>query len=559
MKKPAVTDREAESRLADVPDLYRLMVESVHDYAIFAFDPNGYVLSWNSGAQRLKGYEGSEVVGHNVSMFYSESERAAGLPERHLEIATRQGRYEGEGWRVRKDGTRFWASVVISAMRDDAGELLGFAKVTRDLTEQRKAQDALIVSEERFRLMVNAVRDYGIFMLDPNGKVATWNEGAARIKGYRAEEIIGQHFSKFYPEVDVAHGKPDHELTVAIREGRYEDEGWRVRKDGSRFWANVVITAVRGADGRLTGFAKVTRDLTDKRAAEKRALSDARHLAAEEAARISAEERAEELADLLKKLQQQSAELARRTKDAEEANRVKGDFLASMSHELRTPLNAIAGYTQLIELGLRGPVTDEQHRDLDRIRASQAHLLGVINDILNFSRIEAGQLTYQIEEVAVPQIMTSIEGLMSPVAAARNVTLEMAPCPADAVLLADRTKVEQILLNLLSNALKFTASGGHVALECTLSPLSTIIAVRDTGVGIEPDKLDAIFDPFVQIGRSLSQPTEGTGLGLAISRDLARAMHGDVTVESKPGTGSRFLLVLPRATGTRESGTGTSD
>jgi PAS domain S-box-containing protein len=557
MKKPAITDREAESRLADAPDLYRLMVESVHEYAIFAFDPNGNILTWNSGAQRLKGYEGSEVVGRNVSMFYSESERAAGLPERHLEIAARQGRYEGEGWRVRKDGTRFWASVVISAMRDDAGELLGFAKVTRDLTERRKAKDALIVSQERFRLMVNAVRDYGIFMLDPDGKVATWNEGAARIKGYRAEEIIGQHFSKFYPEVDVTHGKPDHALTVAIREGRYEDEGWRVRKDGSRFWANVVITAVRGADGRLTGFAKVTRDLTEKRAAEKRALSDARHLAAEEVARISAEERAAELADLLEKLQQQSAELARRTKDAEEANRAKSDFLASMSHELRTPLNAIAGYTQLIELGLRGPVTDEQHRDLDRIRASQAHLLGVINDILNFSRIEAGQLTYQIEEVVVPQIMTSIEGLMSPVAAARNVTLEMAPCPADAVVLADRTKVEQILLNLLSNALKFTAPGGHVALECTLSPDSTIIAVRDTGVGIEPDKLEAVFDPFVQIGRSLSLPTEGTGLGLAISRDLARAMHGDVTVESKPRKGSRFSLVLPRATGARESGTET--
>jgi PAS domain S-box-containing protein len=534
-------------RLADSPDLYRLLVESVEDYAIFAFDPKGYILSWNSGARRLKGYDASEIVGSHISIFYSASERAAGLPERHLETAERHGRFEGEGWRVRKDGSRFWAAVAVTAMHDDSGELVGFAEVTRDLTERQKAQDALSKSEERFRLMVQTVRDYGIFMLDTDGKVATWNEGAARIKGYRADEIIGEHFSRFYPPEDVARRKPDHELTVAVREGRYEDEGWRIRKDGSRFWANVVITTLRSADGRHIGFAKVTRDLTERRAAEKRALSDARHLAIEEAARYSAEEKAAEQAGMIEQLRQQAEELAQRTKDAEDANRVKSDFLASMSHELRTPLNAIAGYTQLLELGLRGPVTDEQHRDLERIRTSQQHLLAVINDILNFSRLEAGQLSYQIEDVPVPYILESMEALMSPVASGRQVNLEIAPCPANAVVHADRGKVEQILINLIGNAVKFTPPGGNVWLECRLRPNAVVIAVRDTGIGVEPDHLEPIFDPFVQVGRSLTQHAEGTGLGLAISRDLARAMDGDVTVESEPGKGSTFSLVLPSA------------
>ncbi len=405
----------------------------------------------------------------------------------------------------------------------------------------------LAKNPDLYRLLVESVLDYAIFMLDTDGKVATWNEGAARIKGYRAEEIIGRHFSRFYPDDDIARGKPDDELIVALREGRYEDEGWRVRKDGSRFWANVVITTLRNADGRHVGFAKVTRDLTERRAAEKRALSDARHIALEEVARLSAEERADELSTLVEQVRQQATELAQRTKDAEEANRVKSDFLASMSHELRTPLNAIAGYTELLELGLRGPVTDEQQRDLHRIRVSQQHLLGVINDILNFSRIEAGQMSYRIEDVSVPQIMESIEVLMAPVASARQINLEMVPCPDNAVVRADRAKVEQILVNLLSNAVKFTPAGGNVWLECTLRPDTAVISARDTGIGVEHDHLEPIFDPFVQVGRSLAQPAEGTGLGLAISRDLARAMNGDVTVESEPGKGSTFSLVLPRA------------
>ena len=302
--------------------LYQLLVESVRDYAIFALDPNGVIMSWNAGAQRIKRYEAHEAIGRHFSIFYTPEDLAADKPGVELVSAARYGRVEDEGWRVRKDGSQFWASVVITALLDTAGRLVGFAKVTRDLTERRRADDRLRTSEERLRILIGSVKDYGIFMLDPDGRVASWNEGARRIKGYESEEIVGQHFSVFYPEPARSAGFPDYELEVARAEGRFEDEGWRLRKDGSRFWANVVITALHRDDGSLMGFAKVTRDLTERRLAQQRELEDARRLA-----------------------------------ESEAANRAKTGFLAAMSHELRTPLNAISGYAQLIQDGIAGPVT----------------------------------------------------------------------------------------------------------------------------------------------------------------------------------------------------------
>src|SRR5689334_7548715 len=248
--------------------LYQLLVESIQDYAIFALDRAGHILTWSAGAARLKGYARTEIIGRHFSVFYPPEDVAAGNPARELEEAVRMGRVEDQGWRVRKDGTRFWASVVITALYDEMGTVVGFAKVTRDLTQQRNETEALRESEARFRLLVESVRDYAIFLLDPEGHVATWNAGAERIKGYRAEEIIGRHFSVFYPEERVAERFPQYELEVAAREGRFEDEGWRIRKDGTRFWANVVITALRDETGTLVGFGKVTRDLTDRRQAE---------------------------------------------------------------------------------------------------------------------------------------------------------------------------------------------------------------------------------------------------------------------------------------------------
>src|SRR5256885_665662 len=262
----APPDLAAPFRPSD--DLFRLMVESVKDYAIFMLDVGGRVVTWNAGAERIKGYSAAEIIGQHFSRFYPPEDVRAGTPERALQQAGAEGRWEDEGWRVRKDGSRFWANVIITALRDAEGTPLGFAKLTRDLTERRRADAVHRQNEERLRLMVDSVKDFAIIMLDREGRVITWNTGAERTEGYRAEEILGRHFSRFYPPEDVAQGKPDRELDRAAREGQLEDEGWRLRKDGTRFWANVVITPIRDAQQVLVGFAKVTRDATERRRAE---------------------------------------------------------------------------------------------------------------------------------------------------------------------------------------------------------------------------------------------------------------------------------------------------
>jgi PAS domain S-box-containing protein len=252
---------------------FELFIENVQDYAIFMLDTGGRIASWNPGAERIKGYKRSEIIGQHFSRFYTEEDARAGRPQYLLDRAAKEGHVEDQGWRVRKDGSQFWARVTITAVKDESGKLVGFGKVTRDLTEQQRNEMALRRSEERARVFIEAVKDYAIFLLDPDGYISTWNTGAERIKGYKASEIIGQHFSIFYPEEDKRAGKPAWELTVAKKDGRFEEEGWRVRKDGSRFWANVVITPVKDHAGTLIGFAKVTRDFTQRMLAQK-ALED---------------------------------------------------------------------------------------------------------------------------------------------------------------------------------------------------------------------------------------------------------------------------------------------
>src|SRR2546425_1699364 len=246
----------------ETPETFRLLVEGIQDFAIFMLDGGGRVATWNTGAERIKGYWAEEIVGQHFSRFYPPEAVAEGKPARLLALAARDGRVEDEGWRIRKDGSRFWADVIITALRDSEGAVIGFAKVTRDLTARKEAQDALHRSEQTFQLLVESIQDCAIFMLDPDGRVASWNAVAERIKGYRAHEIMGEHFSTFYPPDDVAQGKPQWALEIAEREGRHEDEGWRVRKDGTRFWANSVISPMRDSQGGLIGHAKMTRSLT---------------------------------------------------------------------------------------------------------------------------------------------------------------------------------------------------------------------------------------------------------------------------------------------------------
>ena len=533
--------------------LYQRLVESVQDYAIFALDTEGYIRSWNAGAQRFKGYTADEAIGKHFSIFYPRELVAEGFPEFELRTAANTGHFEDEGWRLRKDGSRFWANVVITALRDANGQLIGFAKITRDLTERRNAEEALRMSEQTFRLLVEGVRDYAIYMLDPSGRVATWNAGAERLKGYVSTEIIGQPFSKFYLPEDIAAGQPEQHLAIASETGKLEEEGWRVRRDGTRFWAGVLVTAVRNTSGQIVGFANLTRDLTERRTLQQAALDDARRVAAEEAKLAEAAVREEELRDLAAKLQRQAAQLETRTRDAREArrradaaNRAKSEFLAAMSHELRTPLNAIGGYADLLQMGLSGPVTPQQIEQLGRIKRSQEHLLGIINDILNFSRVEAGQLAYDIGAVQVHEVIDAVIRMLTPQATVKGVRLNATGCGPDVVAWADRIKTEQIVLNLVSNAIKFTAAGGSIGVSCDLIDLGRIaLHVADTGCGIPADQLDAVFEPFVQVGRTLTSAPEGAGLGLAISRDLARAMKGDITVHSTVDVGSTFTLTLP--------------
>jgi PAS domain S-box-containing protein len=412
---------------------------------------------------------------------------------------------------------------------------------TTDLTQ------SLISTVDLYRVLVESVGDYAIFALDPTGHVVSWNLGAQRFKGYAASEIIGRHFSVFYPPDDVAARKPHIELEVASAEGRLEDEGWRIRKDGTRFWANVVITAMRSPDGELIGFAKVTRDLTQRREAELQAIEDAGRLATEEALRRAAEIRTHDLSALLDRVREQSLELEERRHEADVANRTKTEFLAAMSHELRTPLNAIGGFVELLLLGVRGPLNEDQIADLTRVRRSQQLLLSLVNDILNFSKLEAGHVTFQIEPVRVATVLDDVAAMISPQADSKGITFTPGPCPPSLVALADVAKLEQVLLNLLSNAVKFTPAGGRVSVRCEADESKVYLRVEDTGVGIPVDRHADIFEPFVQLDRSFVNPRDGVGLGLAISRDLSRGMDGELTVRSEVGAGSTFTVTLRRA------------
>lgn len=378
----------------------------------------------------------------------------------------------------------------------------------------RKSGETL--SETGFRLFIENVVDYAIFMLDPDGYILTWNPGAQRIKGYTAEEIIGRHFSTFYTERDRARDHPGYELAIARKEGRYEEQGWRVRKDGTTFWANVTITAIHDASGTLLGFGKVTRDMTEQKLQEERS----RELRREQTARAQ----------------------------AEAANEAKSRFLTTMSHELRTPLNAIIGYIELIMMGVQGPITDDQRHSLERVRNSSKHLLGLVNDVLNIARATTGRLEYNIRDVSANDIEDAVEPLVAPQFRAQKVEFTRAPCDETVYVRCDPDRTQQILLNLLTNAYKFTPAGGKVELICRAESKVVCFVVKDNGRGIPADKLATIFEPFVQIDRHLNpQSQQGVGLGLAISHDLATAMNGDLTVVSEEDVGSEFTLTLPRA------------
>jgi PAS domain S-box-containing protein len=624
------------------------LLDGVRDYAIFMLDAEGRVQSWNAGAEAIKQYRAAEIIGEHFSRFYSAEDVAAGRPARLLNAAATEGRVEDEGWRVRKDGTRFWAVVVITAIKDERGQLLGFTKVTRDLTArkaaedavrrseeslaatlysigdavittdehglvtrlnpvaerltgwsqseavgkpvdsifvivnehtrrpalnpvhrvlkegivvglanhtvliardgserpiadtcapirdtsgrdlgtvlvfrdvsaERRAEEALRQSEERLRLMIASVQDYAIFMLDAGGRITSWNAGAERMTGYRAEEIVGSHFSRLVPPEDVQAGKPARELQTAVADGRYEEEGWRVRKDGKRFWANVVISRVRNDAGELIGFTKVTRDMTERRRAE-------------QAERDASVER----------LRSAAAEAAVRQRDV---------FLSVAAHELRTPLTALLLKLEGLERLLRQEAFAEprpgkaESRLRDALR--QTHRLGeLVERLLDVSRLAAGQLELRPARLELEAVARAVVADFQEKAKEAHSEVRMA-ASGDSSGCWDRGRLEQVLSNLLANAVKYGKG----------QPIDVIVegrrdgdvrfAVTDRGIGIARSDLDRIFEAFER-----AAPVEhfsGLGLGLYICRRIVDAHGGRIDVTSQPGEGTTVAVTLPRA------------
>lgn len=659
-------------------ELLRLVVESVRDDAVCALDPEGRVRTWNTGAERLAGWGAEEIVGQSVAHFYPPEDVQAGKPERLLREAAERGRVEDQGWRVRKDGSRFFARVILTALHDRDGRLVGYGKVTSDVTEAMseaerdlRAERALREGHELFRLLVESVRDYAIFVLDTDGRVATWNAGAARLKGWTTAEVLGQHFSRFYPPEDVAAGKPESELERAARDGRVEDQGWRLRKDGSKFFARVVITALRDATGRLRGYAKVTNDVTESRLAWERVLEvvheasrlletpestprleavarlavpqladwcvvdlleggELRRVAAvhadprqDDAMRALAGlpsdlwvelavrqvlERGEPLVvthalqpggpdgferELLARLGLRSyaslplvargrtmgaitfcARIAARyhqedllwltafartassalegsllLEEAEEAARVarkavavRDEFLSIASHELRTPLNTLGLLLQgMRRAALRNSDAATVER-LDRGRAALEQLEALIRTMLDISRIAAGRLILEPVELDLCALVRSVVHRDEEAIAAAGCELRL-ELPGPTVGRWDRLRLDQVLTNLLSNALKFGA-GRPVRIAVEAEGERVRLVVEDRGIGVPREDLGRIFERYE---RAVSpRAYGGLGLGLWIVREIVRSHRGEVRVESEPGAGARFTVELPR-------------
>lgn len=505
-------------RLARGEDRFRLMIEGVRDYAIYMLDPDGVVTSWNEGARRLKGYEAGEILGQNYSRFFTQEDRDVSFPLHELEHARIEGRFEGEGWRLRKNGSRFWANVVLTRINDSTGKLLGFSKVTRDLTERKISQEQLADSERRFRLMISGVRDYAIFMLDPEWRVASWNEGAKELKGYSEQEVLGRHFSIFYTADDIAGGKLEREQNAVAAMGRVEDEGWRVRKNGSRFWANVVITRIVDAEGKLLGFSKVTRDLSERKIAEE----------ALQRANESLEKRVRD-----------------RTEELERALKTRDEFLSIASHELKTPLTGLKLQLQIARRNFtprKGGAEGPQSTDtFDRALKQALALEQLIEDLLDISRIQTGGFELELAAVDVSAVVEDVAVRFAEQLAQTGSELKL---ELDRSLVAswDPRRITQVFANLLSNAIKY-APGAPITIRTRRSGARAGLIVEDAGPGISKENQPSIFDRFERAGASPN--IGGLGLGLFIVRQIVEAHQGTIRVESELGQGARFVIDLP--------------
>jgi PAS domain S-box-containing protein len=508
---------EQSSRLAESlsdDGRYRLLIEAVTDYAIYMLDPTGLVTSWNPGAQRFKGYTPSEIIGQHFSRFYTPEDQKRGIPALALATAVNEGKFESEGWRVRKDGSRFWAFVVIDPIRTPTGEVIGFAKITRDLTQRKAAEDALKQSQEQFRLLVQGVSDYAIYMLDTTGVVTNWNLGAQRIKGYSPEEIIGNHFSKFYTDEDRQTGEPQKALQTAEQEGRFEKEGWRVRKDGTRFWAHVIIDAIRDDHGKLIGYAKITRDITER------------------------------------KNTQQQLEAAREALHQSQKMEAIGQLTGGVAHDFNNLLMAVLGSLEL----MRKRLPDDAKLKALLENAVQGAQRGSVltKRMLAFARRQE----LKKEAVDIPELVRGMTDLLQRSLGPSILIETHFPLVSKAVL-ADANQLEMILLNLTVNARDAMPDGGRVVIATReevlragdgsrLKPGAYIcLTVSDTGMGMDEMTLRRAMEPFFTT-KGLGK---GTGLGLSMVHGVAEQSGGWFTLRSREGKGTTAELWLPVAEG----------
>lgn len=494
---------------------YRLLVDAITDYAIYMLDVEGNVSSWNPGAARFKGYEAEEILGRHFSEFYPQEERDTGVPALALKVAADDGRFEREGWRVRKDGSRFWAHVIIDPIRSPDGAIIGYAKVTRDLTERKAAEENLRRSEEQFRILVQGVTDYAIFMLDPEGRVATWNAGAQRIKGYLPSEIIGSHFSRFYTQEDLANNIPSQGLETAARDGRWEAEGFRQRKDGSNFWAHVVIDAIRGEDGEIIGFAKVTRDITEKRATEQ-------------------------------SLQQAQAALTQaQTMEA------LGQLTGGVAHDFNNILQIISSNLQLAAKDI--VANPRAVARIENALAGVSRGAKLAQQLLAFGRRQ----TLEPKVVNIGNLITGIEDMLRRAIGA-EIELETIVSEELWNTSLDPNQVENAILNLVINARDAMPDGGKLTVEAMNASLDdgcrfelgrvshgqyAVLAVSDTGSGMPAELVDRVFEPFF----STKPEGKGTGLGLSMVYGLVKQSNGHVKIDSELGHDTTVKLYFPRA------------
>ena len=502
---------------AGVEDRYRLLVDAITDYAIYMLDRDGFVTSWNAGAQRFKGYVPAEILGEHFSRFYTDEDRASGLPKRALQTAAEEGRFEQEGWRVRKDGGTFWAHVVIDPVRSPSGELLGFAKITRDLSERKKAAESLRRSEEQFRLLVEGVTDYAIYMLDPTGLVNSWNAGAARIKGYAREEIVGQHFSRFYTEEDRTAGDPAKALATAADVGRFEKEGWRIRKDGSRFWAHVVIDAIRDDQGELIGFAKVTRDITERMETQ-RALEETREAL----------------------FQSQKMEAV-------------GQLTGGIAHDFNNLLMAVLGSLELVRK--RVPYDPRITPLIDNAIQGAERGAVLTQRMLAFARKQELKMEAVDAPSLVRGLMNFLDRTIGP-----NIEVNMR-FPGDLPRVhTDPYQLEAALMNLAVNARDAMPGGGSITVSARPERVRehpaleagdyVRLVVADTGEGMDEATLSRAMEPFF----TTKGVGKGTGLGLSMVHGLAAQSGGWLTMKSRPGAGTQVELWLPVASAGQSEG-----